>query len=82
MAKNYRALQVELEARPDHGQRAAETKATLEAQDAAYFRRLSELRHKSAEVCYRVGCRTTVTKKLSIWRMTSMKQVKLTGLVT
>jgi Helix-turn-helix domain len=45
MTKNYQELQVELEARPDHGQRAAEAKATLGAQDDAYFRRLSELRH-------------------------------------
>ncbi|MGH3764227.1 MAG: XRE family transcriptional regulator [Pseudonocardiaceae bacterium] len=45
MTKNYRALQVELEARPDHDQRAAEAKAALGAQDDAYFRRLSELRH-------------------------------------
>jgi transcriptional regulator with XRE-family HTH domain len=45
MTKNYRALQAELEARPDHHRRAAEAKATLEAQDNAYFRRLSELRH-------------------------------------
>ncbi|MEO7193565.1 MAG: XRE family transcriptional regulator [Pseudonocardiaceae bacterium] len=45
MTKKYRALQVELEARPDHNQRAAEAKATLGAQDDSYFRRLSELRH-------------------------------------
>lgn len=31
---------------------------------------------------YRVGSRTTVRKNSSIWRMTSMKQVKSTGLVT
>jgi len=45
MTKNYRALQVELEARPDHDQRAAAAKAALGAQDDAYFRRLNELRH-------------------------------------
>ncbi len=45
MTKNYRELQVELEGRPDHDQRAAEAKAALEMQDNAYFRRLSELRH-------------------------------------
>jgi transcriptional regulator with XRE-family HTH domain len=45
MTQNYRALQAELEARPDHDQRAAAAKAALGAQDDAYFRRLSELRH-------------------------------------
>ncbi len=45
MTKNYRTLQVELEARPDHDQRAAAAKAALGAQDDVYFRRLSELRH-------------------------------------
>ncbi len=45
MPRNYRALQAELQARPDHDQRAAAAKATLRAQDDAYFRRLSELRH-------------------------------------
>ncbi len=45
MTRNYRALQAELQAIPDHAQRAAEAKATLRAQDDAYFRRLSELRH-------------------------------------
>lgn len=45
MTQNYRALQAELEARPDHDQRAAAAKAALGAQNDAYFRRLSELRH-------------------------------------
>ncbi|MGH3612023.1 MAG: XRE family transcriptional regulator [Pseudonocardia sp.] len=44
MTKNYRALRGELEARPDHTERAATAKAALAAQDNAYFRRLGELR--------------------------------------
>jgi transcriptional regulator with XRE-family HTH domain len=44
MARNYRELQAELEARPDHPASAAAARAELEAQDAAYLRRLAELR--------------------------------------
>lgn len=44
MTRNYSELQAELEARPDHPALAAAARAQLEAQDAAYLRRLAELR--------------------------------------
>jgi transcriptional regulator with XRE-family HTH domain len=44
MTRNYRELQAELEARPDHPALAAAARAQLEAQDAAYLHRLAELR--------------------------------------
>jgi transcriptional regulator with XRE-family HTH domain len=48
MTRNYRELQAELEARPDHAELAAAAKARLEAEDEAYFRRLTELRQARA----------------------------------
>jgi hypothetical protein len=44
MTKNYRALQTELEARPDHDERMAVARARLAKEDEAYFRHLHELR--------------------------------------
>ena len=44
MARNYGELPAELEARPDHPALAAVARAQLEAQDAAYLRRLAEVR--------------------------------------
>ena len=43
--RNYRELQAELEAHPDHARLAAQANEELAAQDDAYFRRLAELRH-------------------------------------
>jgi len=48
MAKNYRVLRAELEARPDHAERAAAAKAHLDTDDATYFHRLQELRQARA----------------------------------
>lgn len=44
MAKDYTTLQAQLEARPDHPQRAEAARQQLAAEDQAYFHRLRELR--------------------------------------
>jgi transcriptional regulator with XRE-family HTH domain len=44
MSKPYLELRAELEAQPDHAERAAAAQQRLEAEDATYFRRLGDLR--------------------------------------